>query len=122
MTGPADPLRRERISFAWRNDVKDRTRVANMRSLLHDMRSDLIGVRMNTMPGARTASIERAREHMLQAQAALTEVMSGPLAGDRDDPDPSDPATRFIGIDIGARRDGSVLDSGRHTRAGEAGQ
>ena len=86
--------------------MKDRHLVSNMRSQLHDMRSELIGVRVNLMPGGRTAAIERARSRLLEAMTELNEVLAGPLEGDGAPP-ASEP--RFIG-----------LDTARHTRAGEA--
>jgi hypothetical protein len=63
-------------------DVNDRTLVSNMRFQLHDLRDELVGVRMRIMPGARTAAIERARRHLQDACAELELVLDGRLEGD----------------------------------------
>ncbi|CAM5279772.1 hypothetical protein ACFSUK_08010 [Sphingobium scionense] len=61
----------------------DRLLLSEFRAALHDMDSDLIGVRLNICPGARSAAIERARAHLRAAIGELTDVMAGPLLGDR---------------------------------------
>lgn len=65
--------------------MKDRPLVSNMRFQLHDMRDELTGVRMRIMPGARTAAIERARQHLQDAAAELEAVLGGRLEGDHGD-------------------------------------
>lgn len=60
----------------------DRLLLSEFRAALHDMDSDLIGVRMRICPGARAGAIERARANLRAAIGELTDVMAGPLAGD----------------------------------------
>lgn len=89
--------------------MKDSATVSNMRFQLHDLRDELIGVRMRIMPGARTAAIERARQHLQDACAELETVIGGRLQGDGATADPlGKPGTTFdlpgkptwIGLDL----------------------
>lgn len=79
--------------------MKDRHLVSNMRNQLHDMRDELVGVRMRIMPGARTAAIERARLNMLEAMSDLDEVLHGRLEGDPAPGSKGSTSERFLGID-----------------------
>jgi hypothetical protein len=77
--------------------VKDRALVSNMRFQLHDMRDELVNVRMRTAAGARGGAIERARQHLQDAAAELEFVLSGKLEGDAG-------GIRFAGVDQQANR------------------
>ncbi|MDC7808810.1 hypothetical protein [Sphingomonas koreensis] len=77
--------------------MSDRTLISNMRFQLHDLRDDLVGVKMRTAAGARGGAIERARQHLQDAAAELEFVLSGKLEGDAD-------GIRFAGIDQQANR------------------
>jgi hypothetical protein len=68
----------------------DRTLLSEFRAQLHDMDSDLIGVRMRTAPGARGGAIERARANLRTAIGELTNVMAGKLSGDPGTTSPAD--------------------------------
>lgn len=68
----------------------DRLLLSEFRAALHDMDSDLIGVRLRICPGARSGAIERARAHLRAAISEITDVMAGPLAGDQGCPTVAD--------------------------------
>lgn len=62
--------------------MKDRDLISTMRVQMHEMREQLVELKLRLPPGSRSASAYRAREILLEAQRELTHILGGLLEGD----------------------------------------